>query len=100
MAIGTELDDGPGAYDRAITEPINVEALGSANRVATLHFDFARALAQAHGRRDDEAIRHLDRADRIAPVLIRNDPAPNTMPGNSTACATASVSHRATTPGA
>ena len=32
------------------------------------------ALGQAHGSRDPEAIRHLDTADRIAPVLIRNDP--------------------------
>ncbi|MBV8539133.1 MAG: helix-turn-helix transcriptional regulator [Pseudonocardiales bacterium] len=74
IGIGAELDDGPAAYDRATAHPINVEALGSVNRVATLHFDFARALAQAQGARDAEAIRHLDRADRIAPVLIRNDP--------------------------
>ena len=74
VAIGAELEDGPVAYERATAEPINVQALGSANRVATLHFDFARALGQAHGSRDPEAIRHLDTADRIAPVLIRNDP--------------------------
>ncbi|MDQ3760784.1 MAG: helix-turn-helix transcriptional regulator [Actinomycetota bacterium] len=74
VAIGAELEDGPAAYDRVTAHPINVDALGSANRVATLHFDFARALSQAQGTRDAEAIRHLDRADRIAPVLIRNDP--------------------------
>ncbi|MGH3886578.1 MAG: helix-turn-helix domain-containing protein [Pseudonocardiaceae bacterium] len=74
VTVGAELGDGPAAYDRATVEPINVHALGSANRVATLHFDFARALAQAEGSRDAEAIRHLDMADRIAPVLIRNDP--------------------------
>ncbi len=74
IAVGAALEEGPTAYDRAIAEPINVEALGSANRVATLHFDFARVLAQAEGSRDAEAIRHLDMADRIAPVLIRNDP--------------------------
>jgi transcriptional regulator with XRE-family HTH domain len=74
VAVGVELGDGPAAYDRATAEPINVRALGSANRVATLHFDFARALAQAQGGRDAEAIRHLDTADRIAPVLLRNDP--------------------------
>ena len=74
VAIGAELEDGPAAYERATAEPINVQALGSANRVATLHFDFARALGQAHGSRDPEAIRHRDTADRIAPVLIRNDP--------------------------
>jgi len=74
VAVGVELEDGPVAYERATAEPIDVQALGSANRVATLHFDFARALGQAHGSRDPEAIRHLDTADRIAPVLIRNDP--------------------------
>jgi len=74
IAVGVELEDGPAAYDRATGRPINVDALGSANRVATLHFDFARALAQARGTRDAEAIRYLDHADRIAPVLIRNDP--------------------------
>ncbi|MGH3927068.1 MAG: hypothetical protein ACRDTT_30075, partial [Pseudonocardiaceae bacterium] len=74
IAVGVELEDGPGTYDRAIAKSIDVHALGSATRVATLHFDFARALAQAEGSRDIEAIRHLDQADRIAPVLIRNDP--------------------------
>ena len=74
VAVGVELGDGPGAYDRAIAESINIDALGSVNRVATLNFDFARALAQAEGGRDNAAIRHLDQADRIAPVLIRNDP--------------------------
>ncbi|MGH3885573.1 MAG: helix-turn-helix domain-containing protein [Pseudonocardiaceae bacterium] len=74
IAVGAELEDGPAVYDRVTAHPINVDALGSANRVATLHFDFARALSQAQGTRDAEAIRHLDRADRIAPVLIRNDP--------------------------
>jgi hypothetical protein len=34
----------------------------------------ARAWAQAEGPRDGEAIRHLDQADRLAPVRIRNDP--------------------------
>ena len=45
VAVGVELEDGPVAYERATAEPINVQALGSANRVATLHFDFARARA-------------------------------------------------------
>lgn len=74
LAIGVELEDGPAAYDRVTAHPINVEALGSADRVAFLHFDLARALAQGQGTRDAETIRHLDQADRIAPVLIRNDP--------------------------
>jgi len=74
LNIGVELEDGPAAYDRVTAHTINVEALGSANRTASLHCDLACALAQAQGTRDAEAIRHLDRADRIAPVLIRNDP--------------------------
>lgn len=74
IAIAAELEDGPAAYDRVTAHPINVEALGSANRVASLHLAFAQVLAQAQGTRDAETIRHLDRADRIAPVLIRNDP--------------------------
>ncbi|MGH3770696.1 MAG: helix-turn-helix domain-containing protein [Pseudonocardiaceae bacterium] len=73
IGISAELEDGPAAYDRATAHPINVEALGSVNRVASLHCDFAAVLAQAQGARDAEAIRHLDRADRLAPVLIRND---------------------------
>ncbi|MGH4017432.1 MAG: hypothetical protein ACRDSL_26620 [Pseudonocardiaceae bacterium] len=39
-----------------------------------LHFDLARAYAQAEGARDAEAIRHLDAADRLAPQYVRPDP--------------------------
>jgi transcriptional regulator with XRE-family HTH domain len=37
VAVSVELEDGQAAYDRATVEPINVHALGSANRIATLH---------------------------------------------------------------
>jgi transcriptional regulator with XRE-family HTH domain len=74
LAIAVELGDGPAAYDRLTAHPIDVEALRSANRLASLHIDSARALGQAQGTRDADALRHLDRADRIAPVLTRNDP--------------------------
>jgi hypothetical protein len=39
-----------------------------------VHFDLARAWAQAEGDRDTEVIRELDTADRIAPIRTRNDP--------------------------
>lgn len=74
VAVGVELEDGPAAHDRASAAPVDRTALGSANREATWHFDLARALAQAEGSRDQEVVRHLDTADQIAPVLIRNDP--------------------------
>lgn len=74
VAVGVELEDGPAAYERACAAPIDPDTLGSANRVATWHFDLARTLAQAEGPRDTDVIRHLDTADRTAPVLIRNDP--------------------------
>ncbi len=50
VAIGAELGEGPAAAERVEREPIDVETLGN------------------------EAIRHLDAADRIAPSRIRNDP--------------------------
>jgi hypothetical protein len=73
------LEDKPAAYERATAEPINVHALGSANRVATLYFDCAGALARAHGNRDAETIRHLDTADRITPVLFATIRLPGPM---------------------
>ena len=39
-----------------------------------MHFDLARAWAQAEGARDQDALRALDLADRIAPVRVRNNP--------------------------
>lgn len=74
VAIGAELGEGPAAAERVEREPIDVETLGSKDRIAALHFDLARSWAQAEGDRDNEAIRHLDAADRIAPTRIRNDP--------------------------
>jgi transcriptional regulator with XRE-family HTH domain len=74
LAVGIELSEGVRAYADATSLPINVQALGSNERTAALHFDFSRALAQEDGQRDWNAIRHLDAADRIAPQLIRPDP--------------------------
>ncbi|MGH3778195.1 MAG: helix-turn-helix domain-containing protein [Pseudonocardiaceae bacterium] len=74
VAIGAELGQGPAVAERVEREPIDLDTLGSKDRIAALHFDLARSWAQAEGERDSEAVRHLDAADRIAPTRIRNDP--------------------------
>lgn len=74
VAIGAELGRGPATAEEVEREPIDLDTLGSRDRVAALHFDLARSWAQADGDRDSEAVRHLDAADRIAPVRLRNDP--------------------------
>jgi transcriptional regulator with XRE-family HTH domain len=74
VAISVELGQGPAAAERVEREPIDLDTLGSKDRIAALHFDLARSWAQAEGDRDSEAMRHLDTADRIAPTRIRNDP--------------------------
>jgi hypothetical protein len=54
-------------------EPIGLGILGSKDRITALHFDLARCWAPAEGDRGNEAILHLDTADRIAPTRVRND---------------------------
>jgi transcriptional regulator with XRE-family HTH domain len=74
VAIGAELGQGPSAAERVEREPIDLDILQSKDRIAALHFDLARSWAQAEGDRDNQAIRHLDMADRLAPQRLRNDP--------------------------
>jgi transcriptional regulator with XRE-family HTH domain len=74
VAVGAELGQGPAAAERVEREPIDLDTLGSKDRIAALHFDLARCWAQAEGDRDSAAVRHLDAADRIAPTRMRNDP--------------------------
>lgn len=74
LGIGVELGEGGRAYELATSMPLDVAALNSKERSSALHFDLARALVQDGARRDAEAIRHLDTADRLAPTRIRNDP--------------------------
>ncbi|MDQ4031563.1 MAG: hypothetical protein M3332_04575 [Actinomycetota bacterium] len=74
VATGAELGQGPAVAERVERESIDLDTLGSKDRIAALHCDLARGYAQAEGNRDGEAIRHLDTADRIAPTCIRNDP--------------------------
>ncbi len=74
LGVGIELGEGGRAYELATRMPLDVAALNSQERSAALYFDVARALVQDGPDRDVEAIRHLDTADRLAPVRIRNDP--------------------------
>jgi transcriptional regulator with XRE-family HTH domain len=74
LSLAVELGVGPERAEQ-ITRVDDYDAgLTSAERKAALHFDLARAYVQADGARDSEAIRHLDFADRIAPLRIRHDP--------------------------
>jgi len=74
VSIGVELAEGAKAYEDVMATPIDIAALGSRERSSSLHFDFARVLAQEDGPRDADVIRYLDTADRIAPQRMRNDP--------------------------
>lgn len=74
VSIGAELGEGPEVAERIERETLDLSVLDSRDRVAALHFDLARAYAQAEGARDGEALRHLDQADRLAPQRIRQDP--------------------------
>ncbi len=74
LSIGIELSEGARAAEDAARAPVDVDALGSAERSSSLHLDMTRALSQHGAERDGEAIRHLDTADRIAPQRIRPDP--------------------------
>jgi transcriptional regulator with XRE-family HTH domain len=74
VSIAAELGEGPEVAERLEQEPIDLSVLDGRDRSAALHFDLARAYAQAEGARDDRALRHLDLADRLAPQRIRQDP--------------------------
>ncbi len=74
LSVGADLGEGVSAYEQAHPERVDVAGLRSLARTGCYHFDLARALAQAGGDRDDEAIRHLTLAERAAPVRFRNDP--------------------------
>ncbi|MET8050838.1 helix-turn-helix transcriptional regulator [Streptosporangium sp. NPDC005286] len=70
VAVAVELGDGPKAVQRgeAIRLPKDVQA----GRAGHHHLDHARGLLWC-GRRDD-ALAALERAEKIAPMLIRNHP--------------------------
>lgn len=75
LNVAVELGRGPAVAETLDGEvPRLLATFGSAVRGGALHFDLARAYAQAGGARDTEAIRHLDAADRVAPQYVRPDP--------------------------
>ncbi|MGQ0719014.1 MAG: helix-turn-helix domain-containing protein [Pseudonocardiales bacterium] len=74
LGLAVEAGTGPDAAERTTAAPIDLSVFSSKGRVAYVHFDLARAWAQAEGSHDQEALRALDTADRLAPVRLRNDP--------------------------
>lgn len=73
LSVGVELEEGAQAYEAFGAVDV-AEGLLSPGRLGAMHADLARALAQEGGPRDWDAVRHLDQADRIAPVRMRHDP--------------------------
>jgi transcriptional regulator with XRE-family HTH domain len=71
--IGVELQEAGKVYEQAQKANIDTDRL-SASRVGMLHLALAQALAQEGGRRDADALRHLDLADQQAPQRIRHSP--------------------------
>jgi hypothetical protein len=74
LSVRVEAGEGPEAAEMYQRHPVDLSVFGSKDREASVHFDLARAWAQAGGPRDDEVMRELDTADRIAPIRTRNDP--------------------------
>ena len=74
LGLAVEAGTGPVVAERLAAAPIDLSVFGSKGRAAYVHFDLARAWAQADGSHDGEAVRALDTAERLAPVRVRNDP--------------------------
>lgn len=74
LAVAVETERGPAQAERIDRDQEGWAGLHSADRRAAVHFDLARAYEQAGGSRDDAALRHMDAADRTAPLRIRHDP--------------------------
>jgi transcriptional regulator with XRE-family HTH domain len=74
LGLAVESGTGPDAAERFVAAPIDFSVFASKEREADVTFDLARAWAQADGARDGEALRALDKADRLAPLRVRNDP--------------------------
>ncbi|MGH3875311.1 MAG: helix-turn-helix domain-containing protein [Pseudonocardiaceae bacterium] len=74
LSIAVESGTGAEAAERFTAAPVDLSVFGSKARESFVLFDLARGWAQAEGARDTEAIRHLDTADRLAPLQVRNDP--------------------------
>jgi transcriptional regulator with XRE-family HTH domain len=74
LSIAAENGGGPDAAERFTAAATDLSVLGSKCREGYVRFALARCYAQAEGSRDGEALRALDAADRLAPVVVRNDP--------------------------
>ena len=74
LSIAAENGGGPDAAERFTAAATDLSVLGSRCREGYVRFALARCWAQAEGSRDGEALRALDTADRLAPVVVRNDP--------------------------
>jgi transcriptional regulator with XRE-family HTH domain len=74
LSIAAENGSGPDAAERFVATAPDLSVLGSKCREGYVRFALARCWAQAEGSRDGEALRALDTADRLAPLVVRNDP--------------------------
>jgi transcriptional regulator with XRE-family HTH domain len=74
LSIAVDNGGGPDAAERFTSAATDLSVLGSKCREGYVRFALARCWIQAEGSRDGEALRELDAADRLAPVVIRNDP--------------------------
>lgn len=74
LSLHVESERGPEAAERFTARGVDLAVFGSRDREASVHFDLARAWGQADGARDDQVVRALDTADRLAPIKVRNDP--------------------------
>ncbi len=74
LGFAVEAGTGPDVAERTTAAPIDLSVFSGKVRTACVHFDLARAWAQAEGSHDQEALRALDTADRLAPIRLRNDP--------------------------
>ncbi len=74
LSIAVESGTGVEAAERFTVAPVDLSVFGSKARESFVLFDLARSWAQAEGARDADVIRHLDTADRLAPLQLRNDP--------------------------
>jgi transcriptional regulator with XRE-family HTH domain len=75
LSLAVELESGPVAAERFHAAKVDMAALHSRDREASVHLDLARAWAQDDShQRDDAIVLAVDRADRIAPIRVRTDP--------------------------
>lgn len=74
LSIALETGNAPDTAARFAAAPVDLAVLGSKCREGYVRYALARCWAQAGGQHDGEALRALDAADRLAPVVIRNDP--------------------------